>query len=127
MKKNGEKKGAKQLLILLSAALILLPFSSYGHVFPHHSEPKAGSTVTAAPVGVRIWFDGDLEPEFSKITIEDTGGKKVDKGDSQVDPADPKLLHVGVPALAPGRYHVVWDVVSRDGHHTTGDFSFTVK
>ncbi len=126
MRKNGKNRIAN-VLILLFAVVLFPPRLSYGHVFPHHSDPKAGSTVTTAPAVVRIWFDGDLEPAFSKIAIEDANGKKVDKGDTQVDPADPKLLHVGTSSLSPGKYRVAWDVVSRDGHRTNGDFSFTIK
>jgi copper resistance protein C len=35
-------------------------------------------------------------------------------------------LEVSVPALAPGRYRVVWRVLSLDTHVTEGDFTFDV-
>lgn len=111
---------------LIISALLAMPALSEGHAFPDHSDPKVGSTVSAPQI-VRIWFDGALEPAFSKIEVNDSGGKKVDSGNGRVNPSDAKLLEVSLPALAAGKYRVVWNIVSRDGHRTTGDFSFTVK
>jgi methionine-rich copper-binding protein CopC len=76
---------------------------------------------------VRIWFDSDLEPAFSKLIVRNSDNKVVDKEDSRVDPDNAKLLEVSVPALPPGQYHVIWNVVARDGHRTNGDFNFKVK
>ena len=63
-------------LVLLSF-LLSLPGVSEGHAFPDHSNPKVGATLTTAPVGVYIWFDGDLEPAFSTIMVHDASGKMV--------------------------------------------------
>jgi methionine-rich copper-binding protein CopC len=76
---------------------------------------------------VRIWFDGDLEPTFSTIAVHGPGGARVDSGHGRVDTTDPKLLEVDVPQLAPGTYRVTWSVVARDGHRTSGDYTFTIK
>jgi len=103
------------------------PVSSWAHAFPDHSDPKVGATLDSSPSLVRIWFDSDLEPAFSKITVRNADDKAIDKGDSRVDAADPKLLEVSVPTLPPGRYRVIWNVVARDGHRTNGDFTFKVK
>jgi methionine-rich copper-binding protein CopC len=100
---------------------------SWGHAFPDHSDPRVGSTVSSPPSIVRIWFDGDIEPVFSKITVRTADGKTVDKGDSHVDPKDSVLLEVSVPPLPPGQYTVMWSVIARDGHHTEGQYTFTVK
>ncbi len=103
------------------------PGVSQGHAFPDHSDPKVGSTVSGSPSQVRIWFDGDLEPAFSTLMVHNADGKMIDKRDSRVGPADPKLLQVSVPPLPPGTYLVIWNVVARDGHRTNGQFTFTVK
>lgn len=103
------------------------PPSSWAHAFPDHSDPKVGATLNSSPSLVRIWFDSDLEPAFSKITVRNADDKAVDKGDSRVDAADPKLLQVNLPTLPPGKYRVIWSVVARDGHRTNGDFTFKVK
>jgi len=59
--------------------------------------------------------------------VRNAEDKMVDKNDSRVDAADPKLLEVSVANAAPGRYHVIWIVVGRDGHRSKGDFTFKVK
>jgi methionine-rich copper-binding protein CopC len=118
----------KTLAVLSLVALLgTLPEGSWGHAFPDHSEPKVGSTVSGSLASVRIWFDGALEPTFSTIIVHDHSGKRVDKGDSKVNSSDAKLLEVSLSPLTAGTYHVMWNVVSRDGHRTSGDFSFVIK
>ena len=112
---------------LLFLMLLAMPGASLGHAFPDHSAPKVGETVTAPPAGVYIWFDGNLEPAFSKIVVQDTSGKAVDQGNGRVNPSNSVLLEVGLPKLPPGTYKVLWNVVSRDGHRTSGDYSFQIK
>ncbi len=115
-------------IALISLALLCaLPAVSWGHAFPDHSDPRVGSTVSDPPSMVRIWFDGDLEPVFSKIMVHTMDGRMVDKGDGHVDPKDSTLLEVSIPPLPPGTYLVMWSVIARDGHHTMGQYTFTVK
>jgi methionine-rich copper-binding protein CopC len=113
--------------VISLALLCSLPAVSWGHAFPDHSDPKVGSTVNASPSMVRIWFDGDIEPVFSKIMVHTMDGRMVDKRDGRVDPKDSTLLEVSVPPLSPGQYLVIWSVIARDGHHTMGQYTFTVK
>ncbi len=103
------------------------PVTSWAHAFPDHSDPKVGATVNPSPSLIRIWFDSELESAFSKITVRNADDKTVDKEDSMVDAANPKLLEVSVPTLPPGKYRVIWNVVAKDGHRTKGDFTFKVK
>ena len=113
--------------LLAAAVLLLAPGWAAAHAFPDHSDPRVGHTVDASPPAVRIWFDGQIEPVFSKLRVEDADRRQVDKGDSRVAPGDGTLLEVGLPPLPSGRYRVYWTVVARDGHRTEGDFSFRVK
>lgn len=113
--------------LLFLSFLLVLPGVSQGHAFPDHSDPKVGATVSGSPSIVRIWFDGDLEPVFSTIVVQNASGKKVDKGNGRVNPSDAKLLEISMPPLQAGAYRVVWNVVSRDGHRTKGDYTFVIK
>jgi copper resistance protein C len=97
------------------------------HAYPERAEPRVGATVRTAPAEVRIWFDGDLEPSFSRLTVTDAAGKRVDRGDAGVAPDNRRLLHVTLPPLAPGAYKVTWRVLAVDGHRTEGDYRFTLK
>jgi len=103
------------------------PGVAQAHAHPDHADPKVGSSVSASPQQIRIWFDSDLEPAFSSIEVHAPGGNKVNDGQGRVDPSDPKLLEVSVPRLPKGTYRVVWKVVARDGHRTSGDYEFTVR
>ncbi len=98
-----------------------------GHAFPVRSEPKTGETVHTSPQQIRMWFDGMLEPAFSTIVVQDSSGRKVDKGDGKVNASDSTILETSLPPLPPGTYHVIWNVVARDGHRTNGDFTFSIK
>ena len=114
-------------LLLALALLGTPPPAALGHAFPDHSDPKVGATLSVSPERVRIWFDSALEPVFSSIMVHTAAGTMVDKRDSRVNSADPKLLEVSVPRLPPGTYRVFWNVVARDGHRTTGDYTFVIK
>jgi len=121
-------RAVKPLIIFCALALIALwPVGVWGHVFLERADPRVGATVGVSPDSVRIWFDGVLEPAFSTIRVRNASGNRVDKGDSHVDADNEKLLEVLLlPHLAPGDYKVIWSVVSRDGHRTEGDYTFTV-
>ena len=116
------------VILLISAALLGAEARvARAHAFPERADPRVGSVVQSSPDTVRIWFDGELEPAFSQVTVTDGSGHRVDRGDGRVDPNGRRLLQVSVPALPAGTYSVHWAVLSIDGHRTTGDFRFTVK
>ena len=71
-------------------------------------------------------FDASSLAEDPTLLVTTTR-KQVNDGRARVDSSDPKLLEVSVPRLPKGTYHVVWKVVARDGHRTSGDYEFTVK
>jgi methionine-rich copper-binding protein CopC len=112
---------------VLLAFVLSIPISAGAHAFPDHSDPRVGWALKTSPATVRIWFDGPIEPLFSTLEVFDSSGKKVDKGDSQVDPGDHTVLEVGVPALPPGTYTVSWSVIAIDTHHTEGRFKFSIE
>ncbi len=112
---------------LATAIVLLVAAGAWAHAFPDHSDPRVGHTLDAPPATVRIWFDGEIEPVFSTIRVEDGNKQKVDKGDGRVNPKDNTLLEVSLPPLAAGKYQVFWSVVARDGHRTEGSFPFRVK
>lgn len=115
------------LTTFLIPALMAMPVSPAGaHARFDRAMPAAGSTVRESPTQLRVWFTERLEPAFSNVRVLDRNGKQVDKGDSEVDPADAKVLRVSLPNLAPGTYRVMWRVLSVDTHVSKGDFTFNV-
>ena len=100
--------------------------AAFAHAFPQQEKPGVGSVVHESPKQVRIWFDAKLEPAFSNLTVKDGAGNEV-SGESQVDSESQRQLKAKLPPLAPGKYHVYWKVVAWDGHHSEGDYIFTVS
>jgi len=111
----------------LVLVVVLGATEASAHAFPDRSEPRVGSTVERGPSQVQIWFDGEIEPVFSTLRVENDDKQRVDKGDARVKAGNTRLLEVTVDSLPPGRYRVYWSVIARDGHKTEGDFRFRVK
>ena len=82
--------------------------------------------LSQAPVQIQLWFSERLEARFCQLSVWNAEGQRVESGDAQVDPADPKKLSVGLPALAMGIYTVHYRVLSVDSHIVENQFSFTV-
>ena len=104
-----------------------VPTPSFAHSFPIRSEPRVGWTVANSPTKVTIWFDGELEPVFSTITVYNSAQRQVDKNNSRVTGSDHSVLEVDVPPLAAGTYRVYWKALSIDTHITQGDFTFAIE
>ena len=107
--------------------LMMVAISEVGaHAFLDHAAPAVGSAIHGSPAQVRLWFTQELEPAFSTVQVQDRDGRRVDKQDNNVDRANPMLMQVTLPQIAPGRYRVVWRALSVDTHVTEGDFTFDV-
>ena len=120
-----EKKTLSLFLALLFSVAVL-PTLAQAHAFPVRSDPRVGWTVAVSPPKVTIWFDGELEPAFSTITVYNSAKQQVDKGNSRVNGPDASVLEVDLMPLPPGTYHVFWKALAKDTHVTQGDFNFAV-
>jgi len=96
----------------------------WAHAFVDHAEPGVGSKTSVPPHLIKIWFTERLEPSLSKIQVFDHAGTEIDKRDTKADPNNGQLLIVSLPELRPGKYKIVWRVVSVDTHTTNGSFEF---
>jgi methionine-rich copper-binding protein CopC len=112
--------------LLIAFALFGIASASWAHAFLDHAEPAVGSQVHDPPAQVKIWFTERLEPALSRIQVFDAANSEVDKRNVHIDGSNPALLEVGLPALKPGKYKVIWRAVSVDTHVTTGNFTFEV-
>jgi len=108
------------LTIPLAAALV------EAHAKLARSEPAAASTLRTAPGEVRLWFTENLEATFSGAHMLDGERRRVDGAEGKVDGVSPTLLRMTLPPLGPGRYTVVYRVVSIDSHVTAGELSFSI-
>jgi methionine-rich copper-binding protein CopC len=73
-----------------------------------------------------IIYVAEYRTRLEQDPVFDTSGLEVDKRDVKIDQSNAALLTVSLPELKPGKYKVVWHVVSVDTHVTTGDFAFEV-
>lgn len=122
---NTLRRGDIRAIALLGA-LAAAP-SAFAHAFLDHADPRVGASVDHAPRQVTLWFTQKLEPAFSKLEVMDANGNEIDAKDGAVDKGDRTMMHATLPVLAPGKYRVVWRVLSADTHVTKGDFTFEVR
>jgi methionine-rich copper-binding protein CopC len=116
------------MVLLLIVALSGLPVEVAAHARLKRANPAVGGVVFAAavPAELQVWFTEKLEPALSTIQVLDASGTRMDRGDVRIDPDDQTQLRVTLLPLPPGRYHVIWRVVSTDTHLTSGAFPFRV-
>ena len=112
--------------ILSLLLVLLLVVAASAHSALVRANPAAGSKVQKSPPQVELWFSEEIEPAFSSIAVFYSSGHEVDKRDTAAS-ADKKILIVSIPALSPGKYKVIWRVVSVDTHKTEGSFPFVVS
>ena len=120
----------RRLLTIIATLVVLLAAGvtpALAHALLLRSIPDANAALDRSPAQVELFFSEALDSSFSKITVLDSNGKKVDAGDSRVDPADPTHMTVSLPSLPDGVYTVSWQALSQtDGHVTTGTLPFAI-
>ncbi|MEJ2761102.1 MAG: copper resistance protein CopC [Gammaproteobacteria bacterium] len=117
----------KQVLMGILIVLAAQPWPVRAHAFPMHQTPGAGAELSAPPPKVQILFDAELEAPFSTLRVVDESNHSVCAGKGHVVADNNHLLVADLKPLGPGKYHVFWSVVSRDGHRTKGDYTFRVE
>jgi methionine-rich copper-binding protein CopC len=98
-----------------------------GHAVLQRAEPRVESTLKRAPDEVKLYFSERLEPAYSSVRVLNDQDVQVDRRDSRVDRSNPLLLRATLPPLPPGRYKVVWRVLSIDADVTEGIFTFRIE
>jgi len=111
------------LIAAAGAALFAQP--AFAHAFLDGALPRVGSEIPASPTEVTLHFTQGVEPDFSKVEVQDAAGASVTAGAPHTE-GDPTHFAVPVRKLAPGVYTVIWHVTSVDTHKTQGKFHFTV-
>lgn len=103
--------------------LLLATGEAAAHAFLDHTEPRVGNKVASPPHEVTLWFTQKLEPAFSKVTVTNAAGQRVDTGKPRVSGSQ---MAVSLRPGGAGTYHVMWHVLSVDTHTTDGNFTFQV-
>ena len=112
---------------LFLIATLGLPLLGIGDAAAHatldHASPRVGTTVSAAPREVTLWFTQKLEAAFSGVRVTNAAGQRVDAGGTRVNGT---VMSVTLRSGGPGTYRVEWKVLSVDTHTTEGSFTFRV-
>lgn len=112
---------------MLAAFLVLFsPLSASAHDALVSSSPAADGSVETVPTELTLTFNAKLidGEGATEVVVTDPAGNSVTDGSATVDGAiATQPLRGAGPA---GEYHVIWKVVSSDGHPTSGEYSFTV-
>ena len=111
----------KRTLIALS--LFVTPAVANAHATLDHASPPVDSTSSSAPKEVVLYFTQQLEPKFSGADVQNSSGESVSSGSARASGTE---MRIGLKALPPGTYKVIWHVLSVDTHRTQGSFSFRV-
>jgi copper resistance protein C len=119
---------ARRLGVALAlVSLALTPNIAAGHAVLQRSEPSVESKLRRSPDEVKLYFSERIEPAYSSVRVLNDQDARVDRRDSRVDRSNPTLLRATLPPLPPGRYKVVWRVLSIDADVTEGNFTFRIE
>ena len=112
---------------LLAAFLVLLsPLSASAHDALVSSSPAADESLEVVPAALTLTFNAKLigGEGATEVVVTDPSGASITDGPATVDGA---IVTQPLTGSGPaGAYHVIWKVVSSDGHPTSGEYSFTV-
>lgn len=113
--------------VALSAAICCVSTAAFAHARLTGSEPRDGATLASSPATITLHFSEGLEASFSHVELlSQTGELVVTTGETIGGSEDRDLSAAPAQPLQPGQYTVKWDVLSKDGHKTSGTWSFTV-
>lgn len=112
-------------LFLVAVVILASPTPATGHASLIRAEPPANVILETPPTSLRLWYDEEVAPGLSVVSILDRTNFVAVQG-GVVDARDPKVMQLPVQSLRPGIYTVSWKVLSAvDGHITRGAFAFT--
>jgi copper resistance protein C len=117
---------------MLSALIVLFVGLSSQQALAHAhlkiESPAADTTIGSVPEVLTLGFSEGIELNFSSVKVIGPDNNAVKTGELKLDPVNNTQLILPIDhALMAGKYHVLWHVVSVDGHKTKGTYSFTVK
>lgn len=115
------------LLLIAFALLFAWPQSAAAHDSLVESSPAADTSVDTLPSELTLTFSAALigGEGSTEVAVTDASGESVTDGPAELDGA--MVTQPLVSEAAAGEYHVLWKVVSSDGHPTSGEFAFTVS
>ena len=132
---TARRASVRRALGVLGALGVALPLAlgsaapASAHDALSSATPAADSTVTEALTTVALGFSDELlalggDTNSFAIQVLDEGDRHYESGCVTVDGATATTEVASGPA---GTYEVLWQVVSSDGHPTSGSYTFTYQ
>lgn len=113
------------LIVVVIAALSLLPAPARAHDTLISSDPADGAAVETSPEQITLTYSADLLEVSPVVRIVDADGETVLEETPTVD-GPTAVLDLADP-LPAGEYEIQWRVVSSDGHPIEGTLALTVE
>jgi methionine-rich copper-binding protein CopC len=91
------------------------------------AEPKANQVLSSSPTQFKLTFSDtliNLGPTSNWLRVESAQGELV-SADAVLN--GNQLSALPLQALKPGKYQLIWRVLSEDGHPVQGSYQFTVS
>jgi len=117
----------KFIRLILTILFLSLAVPAQAHDALIDQSPKAGETVQAGVVEIKLEFNNeilDLGDSSAEILIQNSDGEPQNPGCALVDK---RLASVKLSLATAGDYSVAWRVVSSDGHPISGEFDFKLE
>jgi hypothetical protein len=116
-------------------ALLALANAASAHAILVGSQPKEAGEVTGPDVDVSLEFNSRIDAARSSLQLarDDAGTPPLAPVSAGGQPlelsagAEPNKLVAKASGLAPGTYHLRWQVLSVDGHVSRGNVNFRVR
>ncbi|MCY9693380.1 copper resistance protein CopC [Paenibacillus alginolyticus] len=115
-------------VLLFFFLLILNNNLSYAHSSIEQMAPKAGEVLEKAPKQIDLWFEDPVEISKGSIIVSNEQNELVSVGQPETDPQDKRHVTMTLlQGLPLGKYSVIIDVFSIDGHQVKEKYQFDVK
>lgn len=119
---DGRRIVGTVVLLTVVLGAVSVPIVS-AHADLVESTPGNGEQVAQPPDELSLQYTEGIQQ--ANVSVESADGDRVDDG-VRVDPGDQSVVHVPLENVENGTYIVTWEVLSVDGHTTSGTFFFTV-
>ncbi len=124
----SRKRSASLFSISAIAALALFTAApAFAHAALRNAVPSAGAVADQPPTKLSLEFSCAIDLTQVELSVEDPAGHQVALTPPEGEAKSGTTIERTTAALAPGRYKVAWRVLSVDGHHTRGTYTFDVK
>ena len=113
--------------LVVSSTCLGFAATASAHARLVQSDPANGASLHAAPSVVTLSFSEGLEPAFSHVILATGSGDDVPLREQVAGDGGSLMTAVPLQPLSAGAYEARWDVLSKDGHKTSGAIRFRVE